>query len=155
MVQESASFRSIGFPMCTMARSSLDRTTCTTMMYGCVPNIDPIGVLPSADGITVILVFAHFSGAHKGNNCFLRIIYIYGLQDLQVWECPFPSVRERPFPISVEPWTMRGGIEQFGLGKSRSTSAASSPARSSVASTPISSTYQAGAYAGRIPRVHK
>ena len=43
------------------------------MMYGCVPKIDPIGVLPSADGITVIFVFAHFSGAHKGNNCFLHI----------------------------------------------------------------------------------
>ncbi len=43
---------------------------------------------------------------------------------------------------------MRGGIEQFGLVQSRSTSAASSPARSSVASTPVSSTVSSAAATG-------
>ena len=55
------------------------------MMYGCVPNIDPVGVLPSADKTTVIIVFAQLSKMHSGNNCFLVIRY--RLHDSQVRKC--------------------------------------------------------------------
>ena len=55
------------------------------MMYGGVPKIDAVGVLPSADRTKVILVFAQVSKMHRGNHCFLVILY--SLHDSQVRKC--------------------------------------------------------------------